>query len=257
MKRTPYLCKNTLTLALLIGITFSLAGCAMTDLFASAGTGSHATATATVRPTFTPRPTNTAWPTFTPAPTVAPVTPTLLGVISGVISSTVNLRAGPGTNYPVQTRLSKGTKANFRGRDLEAEWLMLVPPPNGWVKADLVSLSGNIESLPVVDAPPTPAPTQTTAPSPTLMPTATPPMYIDFRADAPYLPAGGCTSLRWDVEGVKGVYLDGQGQPGHGSVQVCPRETRTYVLHVVLHSGYLDRAITIVVLALPTPAPKS
>lgn len=259
MNLTSLVRKNTLAL-LFIGLALTLPGCQIGELFPGSSALQRSTATPTIRPTFTPRPTNTAWPTFTSVPTLAPITPVvpgLLGVTSGVISTSVNLRLGPGTNYPIQTRLSKGTKLKFRGRDLEGGWLALVPPPNGWVKADLVSLYGDIESLPVVDAPPTPAPTPTTAPSPTAMPTATPPMYVDFRADTPYLPAGGCTSLRWDVEGVRGVYLDGQGQPGHGSVQVCPRETNTYVLHVVLHSGYLDRAITVVVLVPPTPVPKS
>ncbi|MCL4488327.1 MAG: SH3 domain-containing protein [Chloroflexi bacterium] len=245
-------------LALVIALAFALSSCGISELLPGSGGIQRGTATPMIRPTFTPRPTNTAWPTFTPVPTLAPVTlvaPTLPGVITGVISSTVNLRAGPGTNYPVQTRLSKGTKVKFRGRDLESAWLMLVPPPNGWIKADYVALASDIESLPVVEAPPTPIPTATIAPSPTAMPTATPPMYVDFRVDAPYLPAGGCTTARWDVEGVRGVYFEGQGQPGHGSADICPKETHTFVLHVVLNSGYLDRAITVTVLLVPTPKP--
>ncbi len=245
-------------LALVIGFALALSGCGIGELFSGSSGIQRGTATPTIRPTFTPRPTNTAWPTLTPVSTLAPMTPaapTLPGVITGVISSTVNLRAGPGTNYPVQTRLSKGTKVKFRGRDLESAWLMLVPPPSGWIKADYVALVGDIESLPVVEAPPTPIPTATIAPSPTAMPTATPPMYVDFRVDASYLPAGGCTTARWDVEGVRGVYFEGQGQPGHGSADICPKETHTFVLHVVLNSGYLDRAITVTVLVVPTPKP--
>jgi hypothetical protein len=94
-------------------------------------------------------------------------------------------------------------------------------------------------------------PTPTFAPSPTPQATATPPMYVDFRADAPWVLAGQCTTLRWDVEGVRAAYVDGQGQPGHGSQNVCPDATRTYVLHVVLNSGNLDRAITIAVMPVP------
>ncbi len=232
-------------------------GCSMPDWFPGSGPQIHTTATPLARPSFTPRPTNTAWPTFTPSPTIALATPTFPGILTGVISATVNVRSGPGTNYSAQRTLSKGLKISARGRDLDAEWLYLVPPPNGWIKASFVTLSGDINNLPVVDAPPTPAPTPTTAPSATPNPTATPPMYVDFRADAPYLPLGACTSLRWDVEGVRGVYLEGRGQPGHGSEEVCPRETHTYVLHVVLNSGYLDRAITIAVLGVTSPTPKS
>jgi len=206
-------------------------------------------ATATTRPPFTPRPSDTPWPTFTPVPTVVPVTP---GVLTGVISATVNVRLGPGTNYPIVSKLNnKGTKVSVRGRDVENRWLVLIPPPSGWVNRDFVTLNGEASTLLVVDAPPTPVPSPTFAPSPTLQPTATPPMYVDFRADQPWVIAGQCTTLRWDVEGVRGVYFNGQGQPGHGSVEVCPAQTQTFVLHVVLNSGYLDRAITIAVFPAP------
>jgi uncharacterized protein YraI len=175
-----------------------------------------------------------------------------------VISSTVNVRIGPGTNYPAVTKLNKGTKINVRGRDIENRWLLLIPPPSGWVMGDYVTLNGETSGLPVVDAPPTPVPTPTNAPTqvpPTPQPTATPPMYVDFRADSPWVIAGQCTTLRWDVEGVRGVYFNGQGQPGHGSQDVCPAQTQTFVLHVVLNSGYLDRAISVAVLpASPTQA---
>jgi hypothetical protein len=81
-------------------------------------------------------------------------------------------------------------------------------------------------------------------------------MYVDFRADQPWVIAGQCTTLRWDVEGVRGVYFNGQGQPGHGSQEVCPAQTQTFVLHVVLNSGYLDRAISVAVLPAPPTTAK-
>jgi hypothetical protein len=39
-----------------------------------------------------------------------------------------------------------------------------------------------------------------------------------------------CTTLRWDVEGVESVYLNGQGVVGHGSRAVCIRQTTSYTL---------------------------
>lgn len=238
-------------LGLLCGAVLSLVfllGCSVLG-FGSPESGQiRATTSATTRPPFTPRPSDTPWPTFTPPPTVIPITP---GMLSGVISSTVNVRLGPGADYPVITKLNKGTHISVRGRDVESHWFILVPPPNGWVNGTFVTISGETGSLPVVDAPPTLVPTPTVVPSPTPPPTATPPMYIDFRADAPWVNAGQCTTLRWDVEGVRGVYLNGQGQPGHGSQDICLNETRTFVLHVLLNSGYLDRAITVAVLPIP------
>lgn len=234
-------------------VCFSLLGCSALGLGSPQPIQIRATATATTRPPFTPRPSDTPWPTFTLVPTVVPVTP---GVLTGVISSTVNVRIGPGTNYPAITKLNKGTKVSVRGRDGENRWLVLIPPPSGWVMREYVTLSGDTSGLPVVDAPPTPVPTQTVAPSPTPQPSATPPMYVDFRADSPWVIAGQCTTLRWDVEGVRGVYYNGQGQPGHSSVEVCPAQTQTFVLHVVMNSGYLDRAITVAVLPAPPTTAK-
>ncbi len=231
-------------------VLFSLfiSGCSALGLTPLQQTTIRATATATIRPPFTPRPSDTPWPTFTPSPTIIPVTP---GIASGVITSIVNVRMGPGTNYPAVSKLNKGTRINVRGRDTENGWLVLVPPPNGWVNRDFVSLTGDLNGLPVIEAPPTVVPTPTLAPSPTPQPTATPPMYVDFRADSPWVTTGQCTTLRWDVEGVRAVYFNGQGQPGHGSQDVCPAQTQTFVLHVVLNSGYLDRAITVAVLPAP------
>lgn len=69
---------------------------------------------------------------------------------------------------------------------------------------------------------------------------------VDFRADRTSLQAGECTTLRWDTEYVQEVYLDGAGVSGHGTRDVCPSETTTYVLLVVLPSGESrDYAVTI------------
>jgi hypothetical protein len=72
-----------------------------------------------------------------------------------------------------------------------------------------------------------------------------PGVIIDFRADQTHLAAGNCTTLRWDVEHAKEVYLDGQGVVGHSTRQVCPGATHTYVLHVLHAGGSTDRKVTI------------
>lgn len=68
---------------------------------------------------------------------------------------------------------------------------------------------------------------------------------INFRADRTQLNAGGCTHLRWDVEHAKEVYLDGQGVVGHSARQVCPANTRSYVLRVDHKGGSIERQVTI------------
>jgi hypothetical protein len=58
-----------------------------------------------------------------------------------------------------------------------------------------------------------------------------------FRADRTTVAAGECATLYWDVNGVKAVFLDGAGRPGHSVEQVCPNRTRTYTLKVVMPNG--------------------
>lgn len=79
-----------------------------------------------------------------------------------------------------------------------------------------------------------PTPTATRLP-PT--PTLPPPIDPNFRADRTAIQAGDCSTLRWDVEGIAAVYLDGGGQIGHGSKVVCPTQTTNYTLEVVQRDG--------------------
>jgi hypothetical protein len=79
-------------------------------------------------------------------------------------------------------------------------------------------------------------------------PTPSAPSSIDFRADRTTLDADECTTLRWDVENVREVYLDDDGVAGHGTRGVCPPATTTYTLHVILTDGSsTDRELTITV----------
>jgi hypothetical protein len=92
-----------------------------------------------------------------------------------------------------------------------------------------------------------------TSPAPLLTPTGPP--SIDFRADRTTLSAGECTVLRWDVEKVREVYLDGGGVTGHSTRQVCPAATTTHTLNVVLADGSAtERTVTIVVVGGAAPA---
>lgn len=81
--------------------------------------------------------------------------------------------------------------------------------------------------------------TVTAAPPPPAAPS------INFRADRTKLDAGECTTLRWDVDNVKEVYINGQGVPGHGAQQVCPGSTTNYDMHIVYAGGTTDRRVTI------------
>jgi len=118
--------------------------------------------------------------------------------------------------------------------------------------------------------PPTPTftPTPTWTPWPTVTPTPTPvpptptptpvPLKVVFDAQPKTIQRGGCTLLRWDVEGAKAVYLsDGamdQGVAGHDNRQVCPATTHTYVLRVLSPIGEERHTVTVDVQEPPPTA---
>jgi len=68
---------------------------------------------------------------------------------------------------------------------------------------------------------------------------------INFYADSYVLIPGQCTSLRWDIEHVKAIYLDDQGRTGHDSQVVCPNQSTIYVLRIETESGTQDHSIRI------------
>jgi polar amino acid transport system substrate-binding protein len=63
------------------------------------------------------------------------------------------------------------------------------------------------------------------------------PPSIKFWVDNGTINAGQCTTARWDVQNVQGVYFNEQGVPGVSSQQVCPPATTTYTLRVVRNDG--------------------
>ncbi len=124
--------------------------------------------------TLSPEPTATNTPVATPTP-VALVTPTLTATlkIEPVVklaegsTTVINVRAGPGTNYPVVEQLEPGETALVTGENKAEDWwqIDLDPAPEvevtGWVFAALVVLTGDGAEIPLVEAPPPPTPDPT------------------------------------------------------------------------------------------------
>jgi hypothetical protein len=73
---------------------------------------------------------------------------------------------------------------------------------------------------------------------------------LNLRADATWINAGQCTSVRWDIDNISAIYfIDGgnvQGVGGHDARSVCPRQTTAYIVRVVRTDGStVDSSITI------------
>lgn len=183
------------------------------------------------------------------------------GVPTGRVTAPngVNVRSGPGTNFPVLGVAPFGTEGEIIGRSADSQWWVVAAPRapggNGWVSADFVAAS-NAEDVPVIAAPPPPiviVPTPAPTPTPLPQPTATPSAQISFTADRTTINQGECTTIRWSVENVQAVWVYPQGQPyqqfprvGQGSEQVCPPVTTTYEMRVQLRDGSVQfRQVTI------------
>lgn len=71
---------------------------------------------------------------------------------------------------------------------------------------------------------------------------------ISFTADSTSINEDECTTLRWTVQSVQAVYLDGNGVAGVSSTDVCPDNDTIYTLVAVKYDGSQDsRQIRIVV----------
>ncbi len=115
-------------------------------------------------------PTDTAVPTATASPTSAPTgTPTAVPTASPSVSaaSSVNLRSGPGTEYPIVGALAQGQRYDVQGRTEDSAWWEVAAAGQqlAWVAAAVVTTTGDMASAPVERNIPTPPPTATPAPA--------------------------------------------------------------------------------------------
>lgn len=78
-----------------------------------------------------------------------------------VLTRALNVRSGPGTNYPVIAGLAQGARVPITGRHSASGWWQVshAPAKNGWVSgsASLVQVNGPTDTTPEVTAPPVPA----------------------------------------------------------------------------------------------------
>jgi len=196
-----------------------------------------------------------------PTPTPLPPTPTVPTGPALTTLTDLNVRAGPGIEYDLVGLLPSGSQAEVIGRDENRQWwqIRFDPAPNdvGWVSADpSFATTANIESVPVAQIPATPTGTPTSTPTATpipptdtptstpLPPTATPTptatatstpsgAKITFDISPTVVQGGKCVDVSWSVENVKEVYYQGEGVPGLGDRQECPKETTLYRLRVI------------------------
>ncbi|MEO8396871.1 MAG: SH3 domain-containing protein, partial [Chloroflexota bacterium] len=110
--------------------------------------------------------------TSVPAPSVDPPSVT-------ITSDNINLRGGPGTNYPIVGAARLGDSFHVEAQSLSGGQLWYLVTISGarsaWIFSTLVQLSpANALISPAATIPPSPMPTASAPPPPTLFPTITP-----------------------------------------------------------------------------------
>jgi uncharacterized protein YraI len=80
-------------------------------------------------------------------------------------TNSINVRSGPGTDYPILGRFEPGQTAPVTGRNDDGSWwqVSLDQGSLGWIFGELVTVTGQAQAIPVTQAPP-PPPTATPAP---------------------------------------------------------------------------------------------
>jgi hypothetical protein len=119
-------------------------------------------ATFTPSPTVTPSGTPTALPSETSSPTMTEEP------ASFTLNQDSKCRIGPGTAYDVRTYVSEGINGLILGGDEDQTW-WLIPVDSGldlscWVSEVVVSVKGNLLTVPVLTPPPLPVDTATPTP---------------------------------------------------------------------------------------------
>ncbi len=195
----------------------------------------------------------TATLTLTSTPVASPT----VGVASGTAGSgpavtakvALNIRSGPGTNYPAVGGLAAGQSAPITGKSGDGSWWEIVfpgsPSGQGWVSAQpQLSTGSNAGNVPAVSAPSpppsTPTPTLTPSPTPVPTPTAAPPStpalkINSFSADHYTIHSGNSVKLHWKVQGADSVRLDYNSvsdkvDKDQGDKTVSPTATTVYTL---------------------------
>ncbi|PKN93127.1 MAG: hypothetical protein CVU44_11920 [Chloroflexi bacterium HGW-Chloroflexi-6] len=119
-------------------------------------------------------------PTFTPQVTLPPAPPTIAPTsapVDGLTSTQVNVRSGPDASRDSLGLLPAGSQVKIIGRDASGGWLAISFPQSpdglGWVTAQFVEVSDEIEKLSIIQeaAPEAPAQPASGQPEPQTSPT--------------------------------------------------------------------------------------
>ncbi len=209
-------------------------------------------------PTSLPPP-PTAAPEPSPTPAAGIVSTGSGAVVTAIVG--LNVRGGPGTNYPVIGRLVQNQAVPIVGRNPEGTWWQIVYPEDsggrGWISGSAeFSQASNAGNVPIAEAPVAPTP----APAPTDTPAPLKPVIHSFTADRYTIAPDEKVTLRWDLSGAKAAYLrfndTEEGIVAPGEKSISPKNETVYTLIARNDAGETTAQVTIKVSgATATPVP--
>jgi hypothetical protein len=87
---------------------------------------------------------------------------------AAITAGVLNVRRGPGTNYPLIGQLDQNDVVEISGRNADSSWLQIVYPTDtigrGWISASYAQVRGSPAFIPVVETPRPPTPTPASSP---------------------------------------------------------------------------------------------
>ena len=157
-----------------------------------------------------------------PSPTFAPTSTSEAAIVSP-LAEPVNCRYGPSVAYLVIGGLDVGAQAEMVGRSADSQWWYVRNPSNPsincWLSASVTETVGNVEALPVVEAPLAIVTKIDVQVNPITMsvPCASFPNYVTATAE---IFTNGPTNILWRWESSEGeifdkdplLYLEGSSQ---------------------------------------------
>jgi hypothetical protein len=172
------------------------------------------------------------------------------------------MREGPGMEFAERGRMAPRDRvfpqsSPLRLRDLNQADIWWTPvivandPRVGWIQASNLDCPVPIDVLPANgQIPATPTPTPTPSPTATPLPTVTPTPVPEpsFSVDPRIIEQGECAMLKWSIQNVERVYLDGEGVVGEGERRVCPPDEGVvvYTWLIVNKDGtQMQRSVTL------------
>ncbi len=151
----------------------------------------------------------------------------------------------PGTASPPITTFSAVIPITFQTKGIHT--IAVQANSTTGAKSEIASIKvvavQNLSDPSAAGDPPTPVPEVPSGPPPAPSADQPPPppapsgATVNFAANPRSIQRGQCSTLRWDVEGVREIYFEGVGVTGHEQRQQCPTQTTTYTLRVVFTDG--------------------